>query len=155
MEKYTIGVISDTHGLLRPEIFSIFSKVNLIIHAGDIGRPEVLSDLNAISSTIAVLGNVDSRYDFPKLKLSETVEIMGYRIYVTHNRQLIRINPREQGIDLVIFGHSHQPLLEQTDGVVYFNPGIAGPRRFSYPITAGIVHLTPDSIKAEHIKLKA
>ena len=109
MEKYTIGVISDTHGLLRPEIFSIFSKVNLIIHAGDIGRPEVLSDLNAISSTIAVLGNVDSRYDFPKLKLSETVEIMGYRIYVTHNRQLIRINPREQGIDLVIFGHSHQP----------------------------------------------
>lgn len=151
---YTIGVISDTHGLLRPEIFSIFTKVDLIIHAGDIGRPEVLSDLEAVAPIKAVLGNVDSRYDFPRVKLAETVDVMGRRIYVIHNRHQFTANPASQKIDLVIFGHSHQPYHERENGILYFNPGSAGPRRFSYPIAVGMITLTDESIEAKHIHLK-
>lgn len=154
MSKFTIGVISDSHGLLRPEIFDLFAQTDLIVHAGDIGRPEVLSDLNAIAATKAVLGNVDSPYYFPKLRTTESFAIMGHRIYIIHNRGYLGIDPCEQGIGLVIFGHSHTPLLEKISDVIYFNPGSAGPKRFSKPISVGIVTLTHDSIQARHVFLK-
>ncbi|HKM17699.1 MAG: metallophosphoesterase family protein [Firmicutes bacterium] len=154
MSKYKIGVISDTHGLLRPEILGLFAQTDLIVHAGDIGRPEVLSDLNAIAPTKAVLGNVDSPYYFPKLKTAECFHAAGRRIYLLHNRSYLAVDPLEHQIELMIFGHSHTPLLEKVNGVIYFNPGSAGPRRFGKPISVGLVTVTEDSIQARHIFLK-
>jgi len=153
MSKMTIGVISDTHGLVRPEIFDIFAKVDLIIHAGDIGNLRVLSDLNAIAPVKAVLGNMDFAYSLPKLKLAESFELLGHKIYLIHNRLHLTADPVAEGISLVIFGHTHIPYLQRVNGVVYFNPGSAGPKRPGKPIAAGIITLAPDAVEARHIML--
>jgi len=153
MSKLTLGVISDTHGLVRPEIFDVFACVDLIVHAGDIGHPRVLSDLNAIAPVKAVLGNTDFAYDFPELKLTETFELLGSKIYLIHNRQLMAADPKAEQISLVIFGHTHTPFLQKAGGTVYFNPGSAGPKRFDKPIAVGIVTLTQDALEARHIML--
>jgi len=153
MTIQTIGVISDTHGLLRNEVFSLFEEVDLIIHAGDIGSPEVLTDLQAIAPIVAVLGNVDVPYYFPKLRNTACIEILQKKIYVIHNLSQLAINPLQEKISLVIYGHSHQPKLEHKNGIYYFNPGSAGPKRFSNPISLGLIHITPDTIKAQHLTL--
>jgi putative phosphoesterase len=130
-----IGVISDTHGLLRPEALGALAGVDMIIHAGDVGKPEVLEGLSRIAPVHAVRGNVD-RGDWARaLPASQVVEADGPLIYVLHNLAELDLNPQAAGFAAVVSGHSHKPGHEMRNGVLYLNPGSAGPRRFRLPVT--------------------
>jgi putative phosphoesterase len=138
-----IGVISDTHGLLRPEVFHAFEGVDHILHAGDIGDEDVLIELRAIAPVTAVAGNVDG-FRCGDAREEARVELGGLRFYLTHildrparPRPEVREALREQAADVVVFGHSHLPHDERRDGVWFFNPASAGPRRFDYPVSVG------------------
>ena len=130
-----IGLISDTHGLLREEALRALRGSELIVHAGDVGRPEILEALRAIAPVIAVRGNVDAELWCEALPLSELVEANGAKLYVLHNLNDLDLNPRMAGFDIVISGHTHRPVEFEKDGVLYINPGSAGPRRFELPTT--------------------
>jgi uncharacterized protein len=129
-----VGVISDTHGLLREEALRELRGCDLVIHAGDVGRAEILHALQAIAPVIAVRGNVDTEEWALDLPWSEVVEANGARLYVVHNLKDLDMNPRAAGCDVVISGHTHRPGQFEKDGVLYINPGSAGPRRFDLPI---------------------
>jgi putative phosphoesterase len=148
-----IGVISDTHGLLRPEARQMLKDCELILHAGDVGAPEVLDELRAIAPLHVVRGNVDYGGWADALPLTKEVEIMGRRFYLLHNIEYMDIDPAEAGIDVVIHGHTHRHDNEYRNGVLYFNPASAGPRRNSWPISMGRILLQDDGISAEHIRL--
>jgi hypothetical protein len=150
----TIGVISDTHGLLRPEVNEVFQHVERIIHAGDIGNDKILQDLGIIAPVTAVRGNMDGNWAF-KLKRTEALEISGNLIYVIHDIARLDLDPESSGTSVVISGHSHRPSASKHNGVLYMNPGSAGPRRFSLPVSVGLLHINSKGIKAELIKLKA
>src|SRR5690606_29809283 len=127
-----IGVISDMHGLLRPEAKAALGECDAIIHAGDIGKPDVLDELAEIAPVTAIRGNVDKwAVDLPD---TEVVEIDGRYLYVLHDLKRLDLDPKAAGFDAVIFGHSHAPSVQTRDGVLYLNPGSAGPRRFKLPI---------------------
>jgi putative phosphoesterase len=142
-----IGVISDTHALLRPEAEQYLAGVAHIIHAGDIGRPEVIAGLRRIAPVIAIKGNVDTADWAAHYPDTRTVKLGGRVIYVIHDVNDLQLDPVSDGIDVVISGHSHRPGIETVDGVLYLNPGSAGPRRFSLPITAAILELTESGIR--------
>jgi uncharacterized protein len=142
-----IGVISDTHGLLRPEAEQCLAGVAHIIHAGDIGRPEVIAGLRRIAPVMAIKGNVDTADWAARYPDTRTIKLGGRVIYVLHDVHELKLDPVSKGIDVVISGHSHRPDIETVDGVLYLNPGSAGPRRFSLPITAAILELTESSIR--------
>lgn len=135
-----IGVISDTHGLLRDGAVAALAGVDLILHAGDVGRADVLQRLREIAPTVAVRGNVDTSPWGLTLPETEVVEVEGRLIYVLHDRGALDLDPRAAGFAAVIVGHSHRPDAAEHNGVLYLNPGSAGPRRFSLPIT--LAHLT-------------
>jgi uncharacterized protein len=137
--KRRLGVISDTHGLLRPEAIHALRGSDLIVHAGDIGSPDVLRGLERIAPVIAVRGNNDRGPWTDKLPLTEAVELGGASIYVLHDVNELDLDPRAAGFSVVIAGHSHQPRCEERDGVLFFNPGSAGPRRFRLPISVGTI----------------
>ncbi len=139
-EKYTAGVISDTHGMLRSGIYETFKGVDLIIHAGDVGTKEVLRELEKIAPVIAVQGNTDGRWA-AYLKPTEIVQIGEVQIYVLHDLWLLELDPKTAGFHAVISGHTHQPKIESKDGVLFLNPGSAGPRRFDYPISAAMLEI--------------
>ena len=150
----TIGVISDTHGLLRPEVIEHLQGVSRILHAGDVGEQEVLDQLRAIAPVIAVRGNVDRRGWAEELPWHEAVEVGEQLVYLTHIREEIDLDPVAADIKVVIFGHTHAPLIETKGGVIWFNPGSVGPRRFSLPVSMGYLHLKPDgSLSTELIEL--
>jgi putative phosphoesterase len=132
-----IGVISDTHGLLRPEAVELLRGSEHIIHAGDIGSPEIIPALEKIAPVTAIRGNVDTQPWARRFAETEVVELEGFHIYVIHDANALDLNPRAAGFAAVISGHSHQPKQEMKDGVLYFNPGSAGPRRFKLPISVG------------------
>ena len=142
-----IGVISDTHGLLRPEALDALAGVAHIIHAGDIGSPEIVPRLREVAPVTAIRGNVDTQAWARDLPAREVVMLAGRTIYVIHDLGEIDLEPATAGFDLVISGHSHQPKTEPVGGVVYINPGSAGPRRFKLPVTLATVVLTADPIK--------
>jgi len=142
-----IGVISDTHGLLRPEAEQCLAGVAHIIHAGDIGRPEVIAGLRRIAPVMAIKGNVDTADWAARYPDTRTIKLGGRVIYVLHDVNELKLDPVSDGIDVVISGHSHRPGIETVDGVLYLNPGSAGPRRFSLPITLAILELTESSIR--------
>lgn len=142
-----IGIISDTHGLLRPEAVERLAGVDHIIHAGDIGRPDVIADLRRIAPVTAVRGNVDSGEWAAAYPQTELVKLGGRVFYVLHNLAELALDPAAAGIDVVVSGHSHQPRIETVDGVVYLNPGSAGPRRFSLPIALATLDLSGDAIR--------
>jgi putative phosphoesterase len=142
-----IGIISDTHGLLRPEAVERLAGVDHIIHAGDIGRPDVISDLRRIAPVTAVRGNVDSGEWAASYPRTERVTLGGRSFYVLHNLAELDLDPTAAGIDVVVSGHSHQPRIETVDGVVYLNPGSAGPRRFSLPIALATLDLGGKTIR--------
>ncbi|MGE5500282.1 MAG: metallophosphoesterase family protein, partial [Syntrophothermus sp.] len=146
------GVISDTHGLLREEIRELFKDCTLILHAGDVGREHVLEELRSIKDTVAVRGNVD--YWADNLKEREYVTVENKKILVLHNIADLTIEPAENNIDVVIYGHSHKALIKNENGVLYFNPGSAGPQRFRLPITAGLLRIENGKIEPEIIPLK-
>ena len=135
--KRRLGVISDTHGLLRPEAVHALRGSDVIIHAGDIGSSEVLHSLEELAPVIAVRGNNDRGPWAKALPLSESLELGRASIYVLHDVNELDLDPRVAGFSVVIAGHSHQPRSEERDGVLFFNPGSAGPRRFRLPISVG------------------
>ena len=148
-----VGVISDTHGLLRPEAVAALRGSDLVIHAGDVGDPEILEELARIAPVRAIRGNIDTQPWARSLSETEVVEIEGRLIYVLHDVHELDLNPRAAGFVAVISGHSHKPLAEKRDGVLYFNPGSAGPRRFSLPISVGLLRITKGELHPEVIEL--
>jgi uncharacterized protein len=148
-----IGVISDTHGLLRPEAVVALQGSELILHAGDVGAPEILKHLREVAPVTAVRGNVDTQTWARKLPRSEVVEIGGASIYMLHNLEDLDLKPEAAGFRVVVYGHSHQPKIEEKNGVLYFNPGSAGPRRFSLPVCVGKLVVEKGKIRAELVEL--
>jgi uncharacterized protein len=148
-----IGVISDTHGLLRPQAVKALQGSGLIIHAGDVGRPEVLDELRRIAPVVAVRGNVDRSAWADRLPQNEIVEHGGVRLYVLHILDDLDLDPPTAGFHAVITGHTHLPKMETKDGVLYFNPGSAGPRRFNHPISVGRLSIENGKLRGELITL--
>jgi uncharacterized protein len=151
----TIGVISDTHGLLRPEAIKALRGSAHIIHAGDIGDPKILELLAEIAPVTAVRGNVDREPWAKKIPLTDVVELEGVSIYVLHILQDLDLKPEAAGFAGVIYGHSHIPKAETKNGVLYFNPGSAGPRRFRLPVTLGKLLLKGSTLSSQIIDLQA
>ena len=148
-----IGVISDTHGLLRPEAHKALRGSERIIHAGDVGDPEILTQLESIAPVTAIRGNIDKGPWARKLPETEVVEAGGISIYVLHDLSHLDLKPEAAGFSVVIYGHSHIPKQEMRGGVLYFNPGSAGPRRFKLPITVGKLVIEPAKVRAAIIEL--
>ena len=148
-----IGVISDTHGLLRPEAVDLLRGSEHIIHAGDIGSPEIIPALEQIAPVTAIRGNVDTQPWARRFAETEVVELEGLHIYVIHDANALDLNPRAAGFAAVISGHSHQPKQEMKDSVLYFNPGSAGPRRFKLPISVGRLEITKGNLRAEIVPI--
>ena len=146
-----VGVISDTHGLLRPEAVEALRGCDLIVHAGDVGAPEILERLEAIAPTTAVRGNVDTQPWARALPLTEVVEAGSLQLYVLHDLAALDLDARAAGFAAVISGHSHTPAADTHDGVLYLNPGSAGPRRFSLPICLALLHVTGTRLRHEFI----
>ena len=148
-----IGVVSDTHGLMRPQVLTALAASDLIIHAGDVGKPQVLEVLRTVAPVIAVRGNIDKGAWAAELPLTAVVEIRPVRIYVLHDLQQLDLDPSAAGFDIVISGHSHKPGQIRRSGVLYLNPGSAGPRRFRLPITLARLDLAASPCKVELIEL--
>jgi putative phosphoesterase len=149
-----VGVISDTHGLLRPEALDALDASDLIIHAGDVGHPVVLEQLRAIAPTFAVRGNVDTSPWAKVLPLHEVVQVGDLQIYVLHDLADLDLDPRAAGFAAVVSGHTHRPHVQVRNDVLYLNPGSAGPRRFTLPIAVARVEVTGSRISHEIIELR-
>ena len=150
----TVGIISDTHGLLRPEAVVALKDSQLILHAGDVGDAGILERLRAIAPTVAVRGNVDTSPWATVLPLTEVVSVGDLQLYMLHNLSELDLNPRAAGFAAVISGHTHRPLADVRDGVLYLNPGSAGPRRFSLPIAMARLEVTGADLGYEMIELR-
>jgi hypothetical protein len=149
----SVGVISDTHGLVRPEALARLRGVDLIVHAGDVGHPDVLRALGAIAPVVAVRGNNDRGPWARKLHETERIELGGGRLYVLHDLAALAIDPVAEGIDVVIAGHSHRPSITRRDGVTFLNPGSAGPRRFTLPIALARLRVGRGQVRARIVEL--
>jgi uncharacterized protein len=148
-----VGLISDTHGLLRPEALAALQGSQLIVHAGDIGKPEILDELRAIAPTFAVRGNNDTQAWAAALPEKEIVEVAGRQVWVLHQiAHLFRGAVGDRCV-AVVFGHTHKPWIETRNGVLYINPGSAGPRRFRLPVTVGRLHVGDDGLRPEIVDL--
>lgn len=134
---FRVGLISDTHGLLRPAAMDFLRGCQRIIHAGDIGGVALMEALSAVAPVTAVRGNNDRGEAFADLPQTATIELGGVRVHVLHDLKELAIDPRAQGVHVVVSGHSHKPLVEEREGVLYVNPGSAGRRRFRLPISVG------------------
>lgn len=148
-----VGVISDTHGLMRPQALDALCGSELIIHAGDVGRPEVLDALHALAPTFVVRGNVDTQAWAAALPETEVVEVGRVRIWVLHDISELALDPVSARFAAVIYGHSHKPSIETRDGVLYLNPGSAGPRRFNLPVTVARLSVSGQVIHPEIVEL--
>ena len=148
-----IGVISDTHGLLRPEALAALRGCERIIHAGDIGKPEVLDAVRALAPLDAIRGNVDSGDWAASVPEHLDLEIGGLRIHVTHDVKAMGIDPIAARVDVVIAGHSHQPKIEEVDAVIYLNPGSAGRRRFKLPVSLALLDIEDGQPRAQLVTL--
>jgi uncharacterized protein len=153
LKTIQIGVISDTHGLLRREAVAALRGSERIIHAGDVGEPEILERLRQIAPVSAIRGNVDKSAWARKLPETEVVELGGISIYVLHDLSQLDLKPQAAGFHVVIYGHSHVPKQETRDGVLYFNPGSAGPRRFKLPVTVGKLIVEDGRVRGEIVPI--
>jgi putative phosphoesterase len=151
---HTVGVISDTHGLLRPEAVAALAGVERIVHAGDIGSLDVLAALARIAPVSAVRGNNDRDSWAAGIPETEVVEIGDVSLYVLHDLHELDLDPRAAGFAAVIAGHSHQPRLDEREGVLYLNPGSAGPRRFKLPISLARLTVTGARVQAKLVTLE-
>lgn len=150
---FSIGVISDTHGLLRPEALAALRGSQHIIHAGDIGAAEILEQLSAIAPLTAIRGNVDKESWARKLPETEVLEVAGISIYILHDLAKLDLKPEAAGFRVVVSGHSHAAKHEVRNGVLYVNPGSAGPRRFKLAVTVGRLVIDGDEVRPEIIRL--
>ena len=151
---HKIGIISDTHGLIRQSIVKTFKDVDLIVHAGDVGKPEVLETLQTIARVYPVRGNVDSGKWADKLPETEVVKVGQVYLYVLHDVNALNLDPVAAGFNAVISGHSHVPKIEERNGVLFLNPGSAGPKQLKYSASIAFLYVKGVSIDAEIVKLK-
>jgi uncharacterized protein len=149
-----VGVISDTHGLVRPQAVAALAGSDLVIHAGDVGKPEVLERLLALAPTFAVRGNVDTGGWAARLPLTQKVDVGALRLFVLHEIAQLDLDPASAGFAAVVFGHSHRPSIEMRDGILFLNPGSAGPRRFKLPITVARIRISGRQMHPEIIELR-
>lgn len=148
-----VGVISDTHGLVRPQALAALQGVQLIVHAGDIGAREVLTALEAIAPVTAIRGNND-RFEWARtMAATATVRIGGARFYMLHDVKDLDFDPKAAGFAAVIAGHSHRPMIAERDGVLFVNPGSAGPRRFKLPVAVALLRVTQTRVRGELVLL--
>lgn len=149
-----IGLISDTHGYLDSSVLEVFAETDLIIHAGDIGRPEILQVLNALAPVKAVRGNMDHGAWSSTLPETEIVEAGEIMLYVLHDMQRLDLDPSAAGFGAVISGHSHRPLMEKRNGILYLNPGSASQPRFHHPATVALLTIAGEALNARIIDLE-
>lgn len=149
----TIGLISDTHGLLRPQALRALEGSDLIIHAGDVGDPEILEALKTLAPVFAVRGNVDTEPWAQALPETEVIETDSVTIYVLHDVHALDLDPVAAGFHVVVSGHSHKPAHTEHGGVLFLNPGSAGPRRFDLPVTVALLHMDSTPWKIDFIDL--
>lgn len=152
--EITVGVISDTHGLLRPQAVAALRGSDIIIHAGDVGNPDVIEALAGVAPTFAVRGNVDTAAWAADLPVTELVEVGARWFFVLHEISQLDLDPATAGFAAVVFGHSHQPLIETRAGVLFLNPGSAGPRRFNLPIAVAKVAVSGAGMRPEIVELQ-
>ncbi len=148
-----VGVISDTHGLVRPEALRALRGADLIIHAGDVGNAAVVERLRAVAPTVAVRGNNDVGRWATRLPRRATVRVGGLRLYVLHEIAHLDLDPPTAGIAVVVSGHSHRPSIERREGVLYLNPGSAGPRRFTLPVSVARLSVSGRRIRSRLVEL--
>ena len=153
MEKVQVGLISDTHSLLRPAAFQALAGSALIIHAGDIGKPEIIQELETRAPVVAVRGNTDRGEWAQAFPETQAIEVAQQKLFVLHDLKTLELDPVQAGYKVVVSGHSHQPRAEWRAGVFYLNPGSAGPRRFKLPVTVALLWVSPAGVEAEHIEL--
>jgi putative phosphoesterase len=150
----TVGVISDTHGLLRPQAIAALQGSDMIIHAGDVGNPDIVKALVGIAPTHVVRGNVDTGDWAASLPITELVEVGERLFHVLHEISQLDLDPADAGFAAVVYGHSHQPSIETRQGVLFLNPGSAGPRRFKLPITVARVAVSGQHMRPEIVELQ-
>jgi uncharacterized protein len=150
---FHLGIISDTHGLLRPEAVAALRASQHILHAGDVGDPEILEKLRDIAPVTAIRGNIDQAGWAKKLPVTEAVELSGVLIYMLHDLAQLDLKPESGGFSMVVCGHSHVPGQETRNAVLYLNPGSAGPRRFTLPVSVARVVIEDGKIDAEIVTL--
>jgi putative phosphoesterase len=148
-----IGVISDTHGLIRPEAFAALRGSEYIIHAGDIGNPAILNKLAEIAPLTVVRGNVDRDAWAKKIPATNVLEVSGVSLYILHNLNELDLKPEAGGFHVVVSGHTHAAKSETKNRVLYFNPGSAGPRRFRLPVTVGRLRVKDGKVSAEIVEI--
>lgn len=153
-ESCIMGLISDTHGLLRPQVLQVLERADRILHAGDIGSPAVLEGLQRLAPVTFVRGNTDHGAWAERLPLTAEVESCGHCLHLLHILADLQLDPRAAGFAAVIYGHSHVPSIEERDGVLYVNPGSAGPRRLRLPVSLGLLHIERAGLRAELVTLE-
>jgi uncharacterized protein len=151
--EIVLGVISDTHGLMRPQALAALQGCDLIIHAGDVGSTEVIKALSGIAPTHVVRGNIDDADWAASLPMTEIVEVGERRFFVLHEISQLDFDPADRGCTAVVYGHSHQPLIEMREGVLFLNPGSAGPRRFKLPVTVARVGVSGQGLRPQIVEL--
>ena len=151
---HKIGIISDTHGLIRQRVVKSFKDVDLIVHAGDVGKPEVLETLQSIARVYPVRGNVDGGKWADNLPFTEVVKVGQTYLYVLHDISALDLDPVTAGFNAVISGHSHVPKIEEQNGVLFLNPGSAGPKRVRYPVSIAFLYVNGASIDTEIVELE-
>ena len=151
-EKLTVGVISDTHGLVRAEAVEVLRGSDVILHAGDICGSHVLQELGEIAPVIPVRGNVDGGWA-RLLPERRRLDLGGVGVLILHDRGLLGLDPAQEGLGIVVYGHSHQPLAENERGVLWFNPGSAGPRRFRLPVSVGCLSIEDGRVRCRLLSL--
>jgi putative phosphoesterase len=154
MSEVLVGIISDTHGLVRPEAVRALKGSELLIHAGDIGNPQMIEQLHEIAPTFVVRGNNDRGAWAADLPVTQVVEVGELLFYVLHEISQLDVDPAVAGFAAVVSGHSHQPSIQFRDGVLYLNPGSAGPRRFSLPVAVARVHVSGRQMRPEIVELR-
>jgi uncharacterized protein len=140
-----IGVVSDTHGLLRPQVIPELTGVERILHLGDVGDPGILKALAAIAPVTAIRGNIDRTGECSRLPETEVLLLEDHYVYMLHDVNTLHLDPSAAKFSAVLFGHSHQPGIRRHKGVLYFNPGSCGPRRFQLPVSIGILTLEAEA----------
>ena len=153
-QSHLLGVISDTHGLVRPEALRALQGVDLILHAGDVGAHEVLTALRTIAPVYSVRGNVDREDWARNLPETRIVQVGGFSLYLVHDLHSLDLDIAAAGFHAVISGHSHQPCVVERNGVIFLNPGSAGPRRFKLPVSVALLRLEKNSVEAKLVELK-
>jgi putative phosphoesterase len=149
-----VGVLADTHGLFRPEARAFLTGCDYIIHGGDVGRPRILEELALMAPLISVKGNNDTEPWAASLRETELIRVANIFVYVIHNLAELDIDPAAAGVRVVISGHSHKPMIEERDGILYLNPGSCGPRRFKLPISAGEITVSGSAVRARIVNLR-